>query len=43
MSGLVREKAGNSALEQALRAEVERMNQKQQLEAGNAVPVEKDW
>lgn len=43
MSGLVREKAGNSALEQALRAEAERMNQKQQLEAGNAVPVEKDW
>lgn len=43
MSGLVREKAGSSALEQALRAEAERMNQKQQLEAGNAVPVEKDW
>lgn len=43
LSALVRDKEQSSDLDNALKAELERRNEKQQAEAGGLAPVEKDW
>ncbi len=43
VSSLVREKQGDSALDDALRAESERQDEKSKDASGQYVPVEKDW
>ena len=43
LSAYVRDKEQRSELDKALKAELERRNEKQNSEAGGIVPVEKDW
>lgn len=43
LSAYVRDKEQSSELDKALKAELERRNEKQNSEAGGIVPVEKDW
>ena len=43
LSGLVRDREQSSDLDKALKAELERRNEKQQAESGALAPVEKDW
>ena len=43
LSALVRDKAQSSDLDRALKAELERRNEKQKAESGGIAPVEKDW
>jgi Ca-activated chloride channel family protein len=43
LSGLVRDREQSSDLDKALKAELERRNEKQQAESGGLAPVEKDW
>lgn len=43
LSALVRDKAQSSDLDKALKAELERRNEKQKAESGGIAPVEKDW
>jgi hypothetical protein len=43
LSGLVRDREQSSDLDKALKAELERRNEKQQAESGGVAPVEKDW